>query len=96
MKNCAGQQSSLTLKSLYANALGLQHYSITVLLYLRIVQDKHVSLHKELITQLHIYITAISMLAKTYLPISCITPLKLTEILSEVNFAIYKPTQIMI
>ena len=24
----AGQQSSLTLRSLYANALGLQHYSI--------------------------------------------------------------------
>ena len=24
----AGQQSSLTLRSLYANALGLQHYSL--------------------------------------------------------------------
>ena len=28
----AGQQSSLTLRSLYAYALGLQHYSITSLL----------------------------------------------------------------
>ena len=36
----AGQQSSLTLRSLYANALGLQHYSISSLLYLRTVQDK--------------------------------------------------------
>ena len=35
----AGQQSSLTLRSLYANALGLQHYSINSLLYLRTVQD---------------------------------------------------------
>ena len=31
----AGQQSSLTLRSLYANAQGLQHYSINSLLYLR-------------------------------------------------------------
>ena len=30
----AGQQSSLTLRSLYANALGLHHYSINSLLYL--------------------------------------------------------------
>ena len=36
-----GQQSSLTLKSLYANTPGLQHYSINSLLYLRTVQDKY-------------------------------------------------------
>ena len=36
----AGQQSSLTLRSLYTNTLGLQHYSIHSLLYLRTVQDK--------------------------------------------------------
>ena len=30
----AGQQGSLTFRSLYANALGLQHYSINSLLYL--------------------------------------------------------------
>ena len=51
----AGQQSSLTLRSLYANALGLQHYSINLLLYLRTVQDKYIALYKELITQLCIY-----------------------------------------
>ena len=51
----AGQQSSLTLRSLYANALGLQHYSINSLLYLRTVQDKYIALYRELITQLHIY-----------------------------------------
>ena len=50
----AGQQSSLTLKSLYANGLGLQHYSINSLLYLRRVQHKHVSLYRELITELFI------------------------------------------
>ena len=37
----AGQQSSLILRSLYANTLGLHHYSINSLLYLRIVQDKY-------------------------------------------------------
>ena len=46
----AGQQSSLTLKSLYANALGLQPYSINSLLYLRTVQDKYFALCRELIT----------------------------------------------
>ena len=33
----AGQQGSLTLRSLYANSLGLHHYSINSLLYLRTV-----------------------------------------------------------
>ena len=37
----AGQQSSLTLRSLYTNTLGLQHYSINSLPYLRTVQDKY-------------------------------------------------------
>ena len=65
----AGQQSSLTLKSLHSNTLGLQHYSINSLLYLTTVQGKYVSLYKELITQLHIYATAIRVLAKGYLHI---------------------------
>ena len=86
----AGQQSSLTLRSLYANALGLQHYSINSLLYLRTVQDKYIALYKELITQLHIYATSIRILAKGYLPISLITPSKLREILNEVKTAIRK------
>ena len=85
-----GHQSSLTLKSLYANALGLQHYSINSLLYLRTVEDKYVSLYKELIKKLHIYTAAIRVLAKGYLPTSHITPLRLREILSEVKIAIRK------
>ena len=66
----AGQQSLLTLRSLYANTLGLQHYSINSLLYLRRVKDKYIALYKELITKLHIYATSIRILAKVYLPIS--------------------------
>ena len=60
----AGQQSSLTLRSLYANTLGLQHYSINSLLYLRTVTDKYIVLYKELIAQLHIYATSIRILTK--------------------------------
>ena len=86
----AGQQSSLTLKSLYANAQGIHHYSINSLLYFRTVEDKYVSLYKEFITQLHIYAVAIRVLAKGCLPISLITPLKLKDILSEVRIAIRK------
>ena len=51
-----GQQSSLTLRSLYVNSLGLHHYSINSLLYLRMVQDKYVALYRELITQLCAYL----------------------------------------
>ena len=40
----AGQQSTLTLRSLYANTLSLQHFSINSLLYLRTVPDKYIAL----------------------------------------------------
>ena len=86
----AGQQSSLTFRSLYANAPSLQHYSMNSLLYLRTVQDKYIALYKELITQPHIYATSIKILAKGYLPISLITPSKLRAILNEVKTAIRK------
>ena len=79
----AGQQSSLTLRSLYANALGLKHYSINSLLYLRTAQDKYIALYKELITQLCIFATSIRIVAKGYLLISLITPSKLREILND-------------
>ena len=44
----------------------------------------------ELITQLHLYMTLIRILAKGYLPISLITLSKLKEILNEVKIAIRK------
>ena len=84
----AGQQSSLTFRSLCANSLGLHHYSINSLLYLRTVQDKYIALYRELITQLHIYALAIRISAKGYLPISLVIPSKSGEILNEVKTAI--------
>ena len=84
------QQSSLSLRSFYVNSLGLHHYSINLLLYLRTVQVKYIALYRELITQLHAYASAIRNLAKGYLPISLVAPSKLREILIEVKTAIWK------
>ena len=75
-----GQHSTTILQSLYANAL----------LCLGTLKDKYVLLYKELITQLHIYATAIRIFAKGYLPISLITPLKLKEILNEGKYTFRK------
>ena len=74
-----GQQSSLTLKSLYAHALGLHHYSINSLLYLRTIHDKYIALYRELRTQLQIYAAAIRILSKGYIPNRLVTPLKLRD-----------------
>ena len=63
----------------------MQQYATSSLLFLRIIQDKYISLYRELITQLHTYISAIRVLAKGYLPNTLITLKKLQEILSEVK-----------
>ena len=70
---------------LYADSLGIEQYVTNSLLFLRIIQDKYISLYRELITQLHTYISAIRILAKGYLPNTLITLKKLQEILSEVK-----------
>ena len=80
----AGEHNPSTFKILYAHSLGLQHYSTNSLLYLRIIQDNYVALYRELITQLHTYISA-RVLAKGYLPNTLIKPAKLQEILTEVK-----------
>ena len=80
-----GQQSCLTLRLLYAHSLGLHHYSINSLLYLRTIQDKYIALYRELISQLCIYTSAIRILAKGYLPNALVAPSNLKEILTEVR-----------
>ena len=50
-----GQHSSNTFRLLYAHSLGLHHYSINSLLYLRTIKDKYITLYTELISQLHIH-----------------------------------------
>ena len=81
----AGEHNHATFRILYAHSSGLQHYSTNSLLYLRIIKDKYVALYRELITQLHTYVSAIRVLAKGYLPNTLIKPAKLQEILTEVK-----------
>ena len=81
----AGQHSPSIFRTLFAHLLGLHHYSMNSLLYLRTKQDKYITLYMELITQLHIYASAIRVLAKGYLPNTLITPIRLKEILNEVR-----------
>ena len=90
----AGKHNCSIFRILFAHSLGLQHYSTNSLLYLRIIQDKYISLYRELITQLHTYVYTTRILAKGYLPNTLIKPAKLQEILPEVKKSLqnYQPT----
>ena len=77
----AGKHSCSVFRILYAHSLGLQHYSTNSLLYLKIIQDKYISLYRELINQLCTYESAVRILAKGYLPNTLMKPEKLQEIL---------------
>ena len=52
---------------------------------MRIIQDKYISIYRDLIFQLHTYVSVIRILAKRYLPNTLIKPDKLQEILTEVK-----------
>ena len=67
------------------NARGIQHFAISSLLYLCTIKDKYITIYNEFISQLRIYAKAVKILAKGYLPISLITPLKLQQIISSVK-----------
>ena len=85
----AGEHNHSIFRILYTHSLGLQHYSTNSLLYLRIIQDKYISLYRELITQLHTCVSAIRILAKGYLPNIVIKPNELQEILTEVKNSLH-------
>ena len=85
----AGEHNHSIFRILYTHSLGLQHYSTNSLLYLRIIQNKYISLYRELITQLCIYVSAIRILAKGYSPNTLIKPDKLQEILTEVKNSLH-------
>ena len=74
----AGEHNHPLFRLLYTDALGIQQYSTNSLLYLRIIQDKYISLYRELITELHTYVSDIRILAKGYLPNTLIKPKMLT------------------
>ena len=81
----AGKHNHSIFRILYAHSLGLQHYSTNSLLYLRIIENKYISLYRELISQLCTYVSAIWILAKGCLANTLVKPAKLQEILSEVK-----------
>ena len=69
---------------------GIQHYMINSILYLHTIKDKYIEIYNEFISQLQIYAKAFRILAKGYLPISLIMPLKLQEILNSVKETLTK------
>ena len=73
----AGEHNPSLFRMLYMDALGIQQYAIHSLLFLRIIQDIYISLYRELIAQLHIYVSAIRILAKGYLANTLLTPKRL-------------------
>ena len=85
----AGEHNPTLFRMLYMDALGIQQYATNSLLFLRIIQDKYLSLYRELITQLHTYVSAIRVLAKGYLPNTLLTPKKLQSILGEVKKSLH-------
>ena len=85
----AGEHNPTLFRVLYTDALGIQQYATNLLLFLRIIQDKYLSLYRELITQLHTYVSVIRVLAKGYLPNTLLTPKKLQSILAEVKKSLH-------
>ena len=81
----AGEHNSTIFRLLYVDVLGIQQYAFNSLLFLRVIQDKYLSLYRELITQLRSYVSAIRVLVKGYLPNTLITPSKLQGILAQVK-----------
>ena len=81
----AGEHNPTLFRLLYTDALGIQQYAVNSLLFLRDIQDKYISLYRELITQLCSYVSAIRVLGKGYLPTTLLTPRKLQGILAEVK-----------
>ena len=71
------------------DSLGIQQYAFNSLLFLRVIQDKYISLYMELITQLRSYVPAIRVLVKGYLPTTLITPRKLQGILAQVKKSLH-------
>ena len=60
------------------------------MLYLRMIKDKYIEIYNKFISQLYIYTKAVRNLAKGYLPVLLITPLKLQEMLNSVKETLTK------
>ena len=65
-------------------------YSINTLLFLRTIKEKYVTMYERFIVELKLYLKAIHILSKGYLPISLMSPSKLETILQQVKTALAK------
>ena len=45
---------------------GIQHYAVNPMLYLRTIKDNYIEIYNEFISQLHIYVKEVRILAKGY------------------------------
>ena len=88
-KMFAGELNHAIFRLTYTTSLGVLQYAFNSLLYLRVIQDKYISLYRELITQLKAYLSAIRILSKGYLPTTLIPPNKLQDILAEVRRSLH-------
>ena len=86
----AGEHNPAIFRLTYTTSLGVQQYAFNSLLYLRVIQDKYISLYRELILQLKAYLSAIRILSKGYLPTTLIPPNKLQDILAEVRRSLHQ------
>ena len=68
----------------------IQHHVDNLMLYLHTIKGKYIKIYNEFLFQLHIIAKACRILAKGYLPISLVMPLKLKEILDSVKEALLK------
>ena len=80
-----GEHNPVIFRILYSNNLVIQQYAFNSLLFLRVIQDKYISLYRELITQLKTYVSTIRILSKGYLSTTLIPPNKLRDILAKVK-----------
>ena len=85
-----GEHNLAIFRLLYTNNLGIQQYAFNSLLFLRVIQDKYISLYRELITQLKAYISTIRRLSKGYLLTTLIPPNKLQDILVKVKRSLHQ------
>ena len=85
----AGKHNPTIFRLMYMTSLGVQQYAFNSLLYLRVIQDKYISLYRALIVQLKAYLLAIRILSKGYLPTTLIPPNKLQGILAEVKRSLH-------
>ena len=77
----AGQTSAAAeAHSQMHGTCSIQHYTVKSMLYLQMIKDEYIEIYNKFISQLQIYAKAVRILAKGYLPISLVTPLKLQEI----------------